>query len=264
MKKTRKPGRLSVKRMLLCLFAAFALVLFLAVFVGGRIRTVSVVGCSYYTDEEIEKQMMTDPVTKNTFGLYFTYARGKGISLPFVNQIKVKIQSWNSVEIVISEKIIIGCIKYMGEYLYFDGDGVVVESTTTQQEGIPLIEGVHFRKMNLYEPLEVEEDAVFQEIMGISQLLNKYEIETNKVVFDSKNKVTLYVDDIQVRLGKRDRYDVQIAELSKLLPKARKRQLKGVLDMENFTEGQDQIIFQKETEPKKTVKNKSKKTTNVE
>lgn len=53
----------------------------------------------------------------------------------------------------------------------------------------------------------------------------------------------LYTGKIRVNLGKRNDYEEQIAELSKLLPKAKKKKLKGVLDMEYFEEGQDQIIF---------------------
>ena len=120
-----------------------------------------------------------------------------------------------------------------------------MESNTEQLEGIPVIEGVNFTKMNLHEKLEVKEsdEDIFERIVGVSQLLSKYEIDTDKVVFDSKKRVTLYVGDIRVSLGKRDMYDEQIAELSKLLPKAIKKKLKGELDMENFQEGQERSIF---------------------
>ena len=160
-----------------------------------------------------------------------------------MEKVDVQLKGLGSVQIQIWEKTIIGCIKYMGEYLYFDRDGVVVESTVKQQEGIPLVEGVTFRRMNLYEKMEVENDEIFERIMGVSQLLSKYQIATDKVVFDQSSKVTLYVEDIRILLGKRDSYDEQIAELSKLLPKARKKKLKGTLDMESFWEGQEQIIF---------------------
>lgn len=212
----------------------------------GRIRQVSVVGCDFYTEEEIKEKVMHDVVTKNTLGLYATYAMGKGIELPFVGKINVKITGIDSVEIVVYEKTIVACFKYMGEYLYFDKDGVVVESSTEKKAGIPLIEGVSFLKMNLYEKMEVEDDEIFEVILGISQLLDKYQIETDKVVFDRKRAVTLHSGKIRVKLGKKDMYDEQIAELSKLLPKAKKKKLKGVLNMENFEEGQEKIIFQKD------------------
>ena len=49
---------------------------------------------------------------------------------------------------------------------------------------------------------------------------------------------------------KKERYDDQIAELSKLLPKAKKKKLKGTLNMENFEEGQEKIIFELENNHK--------------
>lgn len=211
----------------------------------GRIKNVKVVGCEYYTQEEIEKQIMDSEITKNTFGLYYTYATGKGKELPFVDSISVEVKGINKVIIYVKEKSAVGCIKYMGEYIYFDQDGVVVESTTKKQKAIPLIEGINFKKMNLNEQLEVEKEEkdIFERITGISQLISKYDIETDKIVFDNKKKVMLYTGKIRVNLGKRNDYEEQIAELSKLLPKAKKKKLKGVLDMEYFEEGQDQIIF---------------------
>lgn len=228
---------------LVILFIFF--LVFLGVFFGAKIKRVHVVGCEYYTEEQIEKKIINTGLTTNTFGLYFMYAFDRGVEIPFVEKISVEVTGMNSVDIIVSEKTMIGCIHYMSEFIYFDKDGVVVESNTEKLEGIPVIEGVNFTKMNLHEKLEVkkEDDDIFERIMGVSQLLSKYQIETDKVSFDSKKRVTLYVGDIRVSLGKRDMYDEQIAELSKLLPKAIKKKLKGELDMENFQEGQERSIF---------------------
>lgn len=218
---------------------------FLGIFFGAKIKDVHVVGCEYYTEEQIKNKVIDSGLAENTFGLYFMYAFEQGVDIPFVEKISIEVTGMHSVDIIICEKAMIGCIHYMSEYIYFDKDGVVVESNTEQLEGIPVIEGVNFTKMNLHEKIEVkeEDEDIFERIMGVSQLLSKYEIDTDKVVFDTKKRVTLYVGDIRVSLGKRDMYDEQIAELSKLLPKAIKKKLKGQLDMENFEEGQDRSIF---------------------
>ncbi len=229
---------------ILVILVLFFLVFF-GLFFGAKIKNVHVVGCEYYTEEQIKNKVVHSGLTKNTFGLYFMYAFHRGAEIPFVEKISVEVTGMNSVDIIISEKAMIGCIHYMSEYIYFDKDGVVVESNTQRLEGIPVIEGVNFTKMNLHEKLEVkeEDEDIFERIMGVSQLLSKYQIDTDKVVFDAKKRVTLHVGDIRVSLGKRDMYDEQIAELSKLLPKAIKKKLKGELDMENFQEGQERSIF---------------------
>lgn len=216
------------------------------IFFIGKIKNVSVVGCEFYTEQEIKEKIISSIITKNSLGLYLTYQFKNQTEIPFVEKINVNMISWNSVEIIVYEKVMVACIKYMGEYLYFDKDGVIVESATEPIENIPLIEGVSFQKMNLHEKLEVKEDGIFEIILNISQLLSKYQLDLDKVSFEYDKSVTLYTGKIRIKLGKRERYDEQIAELSKLLPKAQKRKLKGVFNMENFEEGQDKVIFQAE------------------
>ena len=219
---------------------------FVIIFFVGKIKNISIIGCEFYTEEEIKEKVINNIITQNSLGLFLTYQLKKETEIPFVEKIDVNMISWDSVEIIVYEKAMVACIKYMGEYLYFDKDGVIVESTTEPIENIPLIEGVTFQKMNLHEKLEVKEEGIFEKILGISQLLSKYELDLDKVAFEYDKSVTLYTGNIRVKLGKKERYDEQIAELSKLLPIAQRRKLKGVLNMENFKEGQDRTILQVE------------------
>ena len=39
------------------------------------------------------------------------------------------------------EKSVAGYVEYMGRYMYFDQDGIVVESSETRTEGIPQVTG---------------------------------------------------------------------------------------------------------------------------
>lgn len=236
------------KKIWMAAMLAIILLLLVGFFIGAHIKEVHIVGCKYYSEEELQKILMHNAVTKNTYGLYFTYALDKGEKLPFIEDIEIKVNKIGSVDINVVEKPIVGCIQYMSDYIYFDKDGVVVESNSNLLEGVPLIEGIHFTKMTRNESLEVKEEdqPIFEQIKNISQLLTKYEIATDKVKFDNKRKITLYVGKIRVKLGKRSSYDDQIAELSKLLPKAKKKKLKGELDMEYFEKGQEQIVFKKD------------------
>lgn len=236
------------KKIWMAAMLAIILLLLIGFFIGARIKEVHIVGCKYYSEEELQKKLMHNAVTKNTYGLYFTYALDKGEELPFIENIEIKVKKLGSVDIEVIEKPIVGCIQYMSEYIYFDKDGVVVESNEELLEGVPLIEGIRFTKMTRNEPLEVKEEDknIFEQIKNISQLLTKYEIATDKVKFDNKRKISLYVGKVRVKLGKHSSYDDQIAELSKLLPKAKKKKLKGELDMEYFEKGQEQIVFKKD------------------
>ena len=227
--------------------AVLVVILFLTVVISGKIKKVDIVGNTYYTDKEIKEKLMDSAVTRNMYGLYAKYGAGVNPGIPFIEKVSVEISGSHAVTILVSEKPIIGCIKYMSQYLYFDKEGVVVESSPEYQKGIPVIEGVKFTKMTLHEPLQVADAGIFEEIMSVSQSLEKYEIATDKVVFDMDRKVTLYVGDIRVKLGHRKTYDIQIAEISNAIKEAQKKKLKGDFDMENYVEGQGQILF-KQTE----------------
>lgn len=217
------------------------------IFIFFRIEKISISGCDYYTEDEIKSQMIQSAFDHNGIFLYLKYKLGKGVSIPFVDEIDVALVSNHGIEIRIYEKTIIACIKYMGEYLYFDKDGIIVESSVEKRGDVPLVSGVVFTKMNLHEKLEVEESSIFNRILDLSQLIKRYHIPIDEIVFDRKQQVNFIAKNITVQLGKRDTYDEAVAELSKLLPKAIDQKLKGVLDMENFEEGQETIIFKEES-----------------
>lgn len=42
------------------------------------------------------------------------------------------------------EKNIVGYVHYLGKNVYFDKDGIVVESSDQEIEGVPLIKGLTF------------------------------------------------------------------------------------------------------------------------
>ena len=47
-------------------------------------------------------------------------------------------------EIIIYEKSIVGYVSYMSSYMYFDKDGIVVESSSSQLDGVPWVTGLDF------------------------------------------------------------------------------------------------------------------------
>ncbi len=44
--------------------------------------------------------------------------------------------SWQSLKIRVYEKNMVGYVRYLGQDVYFDKDGIVVESSTQELEGI--------------------------------------------------------------------------------------------------------------------------------
>lgn len=209
-------------------------------FVTCRLNTVIVEGGSHYTKEELQNKVITRRTDRNTILLYLRYKYGKVDSIPFVEDIDMKLVNKNTVKIQVYEKVITGCIEFMGSYMYFDKDGIVVESSSEKVSDVPFISGLSFDRLILYEKLKVQKKSLFHVILNLTQLINKFEIKIDKIQFNSDLEVTLYSGNIKILLGKRDTYDEQLAELKNLLPTAEGKNL--VLDMKDFKEGQDEII----------------------
>ena len=72
---------------------------------------------------------MTERYDFNTLYFYWRVKNNKIEEIPFIDTIEVNVISRNKVSIKVYEKDIIGYIKHLGYYLYFDKEGIVVESS---------------------------------------------------------------------------------------------------------------------------------------
>ena len=153
--------------------------------------------------------------------------------------------SWpNKMVVTVYEKPIIGYVNYMGCDMYFDKDGVIVESSTKTLSGVPQVTGLSFKSIVLNAKLEVSNPSVFSEILELAQSFDKYEITVDKIYFDSSNEVTLYMGDIKVLLGTCDELVDKLNELKQMSPDLVGR--KGTLHLENYTTDTSGFIFKEE------------------
>lgn len=122
--------------------------------------------------------------------------------------------------------------------MYFDKDGVIVESSSQKIEGVPGITGLSFGHIVLNEPLPIANKDVFSDIMNITQRLKYYGIESEKIDFNYLNEATVFIDkgNIEVRLGNDSGMDEKISLLNDMLPKIREKGLKGSLDLRNYSD----------------------------
>ena len=68
----------------------------------------------------------------------------------------------------------------------------------------------------------MEDDSLLSQILNLANLFKHYNVNWDKVIFDSKNEAYLYADEIQVSLGKKENYDEEISALSSVLAKVEK------------------------------------------
>ena len=206
------------------------------------VTNIYVTGNTHYTDEEIVDMVIDGKLCHNSLYLSFKY-RNKSIeNVPFIQKMDVDILSPDTIRINVYEKAIAGYISYLGHYMYFDRDGIVVESSYEPSGNVPEVLGLSFDYVILHEKLPVENEKVFAEILDITHLLEKYELKADKMFFDSDYNVYLYFGSVEVSLGGRDYIDEKIIQLQYILPKLEGKS--GVLEMKDYVEGTKNITFE--------------------
>ena len=209
-----------------------------------EVTTVYVDGNVHYTNEEVMDMVMGGRYGNNSLYLAAKY-KDKGIEgVPFVEKMDVNILSPDTIRISVYEKALAGYVEYLGRYMYFDRDGIVVESSQESTSSIPQVTGLKFDYIVLNDYLPVENDEIFKRILDITQLLNKYELMADKIYFNSTYELTLFFDGIRVTLGSDSDIDQKIIHLKNILPNLEGK--KGTLRMESYTEDTKNITFLQE------------------
>lgn len=215
---------------------AAVVIVLLAVFLllTLRITEVEVTGNERYTKKEIENLLFPDGRSRNPWYCFLRDRFQKHIQIPFVEDYEIVFQTPNRVEVIVYEKSVVGYVSYMSSYMYFDKDGIIVESANEALPGIPLITGLRFGQIVLYEKLPLEKEEVFQEILNLTQILAIHHLLVDRIQFGKYGDITLYLKDIEVLLGKEGNLNGKISELSDMLPQL--EGVSGVLHLEDYDE----------------------------
>lgn len=248
--KKRERVRFGRRKRLLILGSVLA-VLLLAAVIGYEyiiqnytVTTVYVEGNVHYTSEEIMDMVMGGKYGNNSLFLSLKY-RDKGIdNVPFIQTMDVTVLSKDSIRISVYEKALAGYVMYLGRYVYFDKDGIVVETSEEETPGIPQVTGLSFDHVILHEKLPVENEDVFDEILNITQLLSKYSMTVDKIFFDSDYQVTLVFGDARIALGSKGDLDEKIMKLQHILPNLEGKS--GTLDMRDYNEDTKTYSFEQD------------------
>ncbi|MGN0372523.1 MAG: cell division protein FtsQ/DivIB [Enterocloster sp.] len=217
--------------------AVAAVLLAAILLLSVQIREVTVTGSERYSEQQIENLLFGGQWGKNTACAYFTDRFKPHRQIPFVEDYKVVFHSPFHVEVIIYEKSIVGYVSYMSSYMYFDRDGIVVESSGSRLEGVPRITGLEFGSIVLYRPLPVEDGEIFEEILNLTQQLNYYGLPVDRIQYDEHGQATLIMDQMEVTLGDNTDIDGKISTLRDILKdQPQLTRIKGTLKLENYTE----------------------------
>ncbi len=209
------------------------------------IRTVYVEGNVHYSEEEIKSIVMDGFLGDNSLYLSMKYKR-KGIEgIPFVDEMDVEILSPDTIRITVYEKALTGCIRYLDTYVYFDRDGYVVESSAVRTVGVPQVMGLKFEHIVTGDKIPVENEAVFNSILNITRMLQKYSLTADKIYFKDSGDITIYFQNIKVALGNNSAtLEDKLMLLPDLLPRLEGKS--GILQMQNYDGGGGKYIFKPE------------------
>lgn len=215
----------------------FYIVLFCLVFILVGIFSVKITdfnfgGNTRYTDEEMKEMLFPNELSKITLYNFIRSKFKKDYNIPFIQGVDIYVTGLNSADIIVYEKSVVGCVKYMSSYMYFDKDGIVVESSNNLLEGIPIIDGLDFGRVVLYEKLPISNEKVFEEMLNITQVLVGYGITVDKITISSDNNITLYIGKIEVYLGDSSELNGKIGELRDIWEKI--KDLSGILYLDNY------------------------------
>ena len=229
MRKTqhRRRGKLKLAVLAVILLTA-------ALLLSVRISEITVTGNERYTKEELTQILFPDQWSRNSLFCFLRDRLQEHVQIPFVEDYELVFQGLGKVEVIVYEKSVVGYVSYMSRYMYFDKDGIIVESANEALPGVPLVTGLKFGQIVLYQKLPLEKEETFQQILNLTQVLSVFELKVDRIQYGSYGDITLYLKEIEVLLGNGGNLNDKISELNDMLPQLEGR--KGVLHLEDYDE----------------------------
>lgn len=230
----------------------FILVLLLAVLIvitacsfeiyNMKITQIDITETKYYSEEELQNIIFDTQEHKRSIIVFIETLLGKKKTIPFIQDYEVKFNGFHSVEVNVLEKPIAGCFVYMGNYIYFDSDGIVVETSIDKRGDLPLIEGLRFNQVVMNEKIPVDNEVIFRYILNITQLIQSYDdFLVDRIYFDSNSYAILYIKNIKIIMGSNEYLEGKIAQVYSMMPSI--EELSGKIDLSDYSESATNKIY---------------------
>ena len=228
----------------------FILLGILIVLAGGLLylstfdlKEIQVSGCETVDEQTIIDAIEANGFADNTVLLYIANKVKPIEGIPFVGELEIEIISKNTVSVTVYEKSMAGCVEYMDGYVYFDKDGIILESSSEMIEGVPCIKGLEFSQWEIGQRLPIADDGKFQSILSITQLIDKYELSIDGIKFTAENEIILVHEGITIELGEGEYLPIQMMNLGSILEGL--EGMEGTLYMKDFDSDDATASFSK-------------------
>lgn len=241
----KNDGRRGVILKRLGIILGIILVLLLGVIIyirsAYKLDNIQVTGSVHYSDEQIVNIVTNNKPTDNTVQFYLSNKLKPVENITFIDKYDIEIIGKHTITITVYEKQMAGCVMYMDQYIYFDDEGVVLETSSSKLEDVPCIDGLTFDSIVIGEALPVEDKRMFQNILTMTQLIEKNDLIIDEIRFDNKEEIILRKDDIKIQLGSESNIEDKLMNLSSILDNLKGK--KGTLDMTNYNAKEGNAIF---------------------
>lgn len=240
-KRKKKRRKLLKAIVVLILLLALAAVIVIKVFC---VKKVEVEGNVLYDSSVIQDSVLNDKYSWNSLYVFGKYRFLKQKEIPFIDTLEVSLKSPTTLHIKVYEKGRVGYIYIpsINENAYFDKDGFVVETSSEVIGDVPMVEGLSCDQVVLYEKLPLE-DRKLKEILNLTQVLKKYEIEPSKITYGVSGEPALTYGNIKVLMGDLSKLTPKVERLAQILPTLGEQN--GTLHIEKWTEENTDIVFQR-------------------
>lgn len=180
-RKKRIIKQTAMKAILVIILVCIAMITFLLLF---QVRKIEVSGNQYLSRQEIADWVQDDNWSSNSLYVMIRNHLMNHELLPAMEEANVTMKNPWTVKVTIKEKRVAGYIVSGDECIYFDKDGIVLAKTKELWDGIPCIEGLEVKKVQLYKALPVSKanKKAFGNLLDMTMTLKKCDLAPDKIV----------------------------------------------------------------------------------
>lgn len=241
--------KISIKMRLVIISLTVLILAAAVLFCILRFQVITVEGNTQVGQETVIEKILPSKWDRSVGKVLYDKITGTKKTIPDIASYDMEIVSWKELKITVYEKKRIGYLAYMGNYMYFDKDGIVVESSAETSEEIPEIKGLKFDYVVLNEKLPIADADVFSDLLNVTQLIDKYEMNVKKIYISKTYDITLAIGKVRVELGNDDKLSEKLSDLHDIVPNMNQKKA-GTLDMREYSEN-GQYTFRADSKNKK-------------
>ena len=151
----------------------------------------------------------------------------------YLEDVEVQLKAPWSVQVIVREKEVVGCVLAGNEYHLFDAEGLVLKKTDEFVKDVPVIDGMEVESANRFEYLKVKNKQIFTYVVSLAEEIDKNKLEPDRILWQ-EDSMDLFFGDVCVKLGKTN-YEEKLREIAPILEKLDGK--KGILHLEHYTKG---------------------------